>query len=222
MNPLEYLHLQLRLEGKEIIRDNLLRQVEIVPGEDMPWLVIGFLANRQRVAYYDEALPSELRETLDLSIQGIEFPQVSPIVDVLHSRGFDVNVDHYKTYIFEEGYKFLSFDEVKRFSKRDLEVQAFGFDDFAEEVYGIERDGRIVSACVSTRENDSCGEAWVFTDGTYRHQGFAQKVVGAWAASLIAASKVPFYSYRIDNPASASLAQRLGLQPVFEEIVISE
>ena len=31
MNLLDYLHLQLRLEGKEIIRGNLLTQVEVVP-----------------------------------------------------------------------------------------------------------------------------------------------------------------------------------------------
>jgi hypothetical protein len=33
LNPLDYLRLQLRLEGKEIIGDHLLKQVEVVPDE---------------------------------------------------------------------------------------------------------------------------------------------------------------------------------------------
>ena len=39
MNPHEYLRLQLRLEGKEIINDNSLRQVEVVSGENMPLMI---------------------------------------------------------------------------------------------------------------------------------------------------------------------------------------
>ena len=92
---------------------------------------------------------------------------------------------------------------------------------FAESVYAVERDDKIISACVSTRENDFCGEAWVYTDTSYRHQGYAQKVVGAWATSLISAGKVPFYSHKIQNVASANLAKCLGLKPVFEEIVFT-
>jgi hypothetical protein len=44
MNLLDYLRLQLRLEGKEIVSDNLLRQVEIVPDEEMPLFLIAQLA----------------------------------------------------------------------------------------------------------------------------------------------------------------------------------
>ena len=105
-------------------------------------------------------------------------------------------------------------------SKHDLKVNAFRFDGFAENVYAMECDGNLVSACVSTHENEECGEAWVYTDAAYRHQGFAQKVVNAWARSLMEAGKVPFYSHRIENIASSNLAKKLGLQSVFEEIAI--
>jgi hypothetical protein len=47
-----------------------------------------------------------------------------------------------------------------------------------------------------------------------------KQVVRAWARSLLEAGKVPFYSHKIENRASANLARRLGLQPVFEEIAI--
>ena len=107
-------------------------------------------------------------------------------------------------------------------SKHDPKIKTFGFDGFAENVYAIEQDDNIVSACVSTRENEQCAEAWVYTDPAFRNQGLAQRVVNAWAGSLIAVGKVPFYSHNIENTASATLASKLGLLPVFEEIAITQ
>src|SRR4030095_15359627 len=124
-------------------------------------------------------------------------------------------------YIFPDAYMTFRDEAAKRYSKHDPKVKIFGFDSFAESVYAIERNDKIVSACVSTRENSFCGEAWVYTDSEYRHQGLAQKVISAWAMNLISAGKVPFYSHKIQNNASANLAKRLGLHAVFEEIVIS-
>ena len=221
MNSLEYLRLQLRLEGKEIIDGNLLRQVEVVPGEEMPLLVLAQLAEEQVTVFYDGSLSPELREKLNEQVHSVKFPNVDPILHFLQSLEFTVEVSHYKTYIFPERYKSLSFEEIRQFSKRNPKVKAFGFNSFAEEVYAAERDERIVSACVSARENDFCGEAWVYTDEQYRHQGFAQKVVVAWAESLLSTNKIPFYSHKIENIASANLVKRLGLESVFEEIVIS-
>ena len=103
----------------------------------------------------------------------------------------------------------------------DLQVQEFGFGDFTGHAYVIEREGKVVSACVSTRENARCGEAWVCTDPQYRHQGLARRVVGAWARDMLSAGKAPFYSHKIENIASAGLTKHLGLVPAFEEIVIS-
>ena len=74
---------------------------------------------------------------------------------------------------------------------------------------------------MSVRENERCGEAWVYTDPPFRHLGLARQVISAWAQSMIAAGKVPFYSHKMTNIASANLANRLELQPVFEEIAIS-
>ena len=112
-------------------------------------------------------------------------------------------------------------DEVKLYPKSDIKIQAFYFDGFTEQVHAIERDGKIVSACVSAKENDHCGEAWVTTNENYRHQGLAQKVVSIWARDLMLTGKIPLYSHKITNLGSAKLAKRLGLEPVFEEIMIS-
>jgi predicted GNAT family acetyltransferase len=112
--------------------------------------------------------------------------------------------------------------DVQCLSKQDARVKAFGFDGFAEQVYAVEQNGGLASACVSTRENHACGEAWVYSAPEYRRQGFAQRAVRAWARSLLEAGKVPFYSHSIKNEASASLARKLGLLPLFEEIAITQ
>jgi RimJ/RimL family protein N-acetyltransferase len=220
MNPLTYLHLQLRLEGKTLVNKQFMRQVEVVPGEEMPLILIAQLANEKWVAYYDETMSPDLHDEIVTNLLEIKFPKIDSLLNVLESHSIQFEVGHYKTYVFPP--QLPSHVETIFFSKHNPKVKAFGFDGFAENVYAIERDGHIVSACVSTRENDRCGEAWVYTDVAYRNQGFAQKVVNSWAGNLMDAGKVPFYSHNIENAASANLARKLGLQPVFEEIVITQ
>ena len=219
VEPIHYLHLQLRLEGKGIIEERFIREVEVIPGEEVPLTLIAGLADGKVVVYYDEMLSRDLQEALAASSADLEFSTFNPLLDVLQRHGMQCEVGHYKTYVFPS---IPDIDkDVHCLSKNDQEVKTFGFEGFAEQVYAIEREGRVVSACVSTRENEKCGEAWVFTASEHRHQGFAQKVVNAWARSLMSAGKIPFYSHKMDNLASAALAGRLGLQPVFEEISIT-
>ena len=219
VEPIHYLHLQLRLEGKEIVEERFIREVEVVPEEEVPLILIAGLADGKVVVYYDEMLSSDLQQALTTSSADLEFPAFDPLLDVLQRHDMQFEVGHYKTYLFPS---IPGRDrDVHCLSRNDQKVKAFGFDSFTEQVYAIEREGRVVSACVSTRENKKCGEAWVFTAPEYRHQGFAQKVVNAWARSLMSADKVPFYSHKMDNLASAALAGKLGLQPVFEEISLT-
>jgi RimJ/RimL family protein N-acetyltransferase len=220
MDPLACLHLQMRLEGKVLVNEFFMRQVEMVPDEEMPLMLIAQLANEEFVAYYDEAISIDLQKELAANLPGIEFPEIDRLFAILKSHHLHYEVGHYKTYLFpvqpSENMKII------RLSKHDPMVKMFGFDGFAENIYAIERDGAVVSACVSTRENEKCGEAWVYTDDKYRNQGMAQKVVRAWAGNLMDEGKVPFYSHKISNKISARLARKLGLQPVFEEIAISQ
>lgn len=221
MDPIDYLHLQLRLEGKSVVDGNLLHQVEVIPDEEMPLVVIASLASSEVVLYCDEMLLPETRGEIISEIRLLSFPNIEPIINVLQAQNFIVEVGHYKTYTFPGDYKDVKTGEVKLYPKSDIKIQAFGFDGFTKQVHAIERDGRIVSACVSAKENDHCGEAWVFTDENYRHQGLARKVVSIWARDLLYAGNFPFYSHKITNLGSEKLAKRLGLEPVFEEITIS-
>jgi len=221
MNPLEYLRLQLRLEGKEVIKGKLLRQVEIVLDEEVPLMLIAQLMDQNVVAYFDETLQPELHEELAKLCSEISFLNIDLLSTFLQQRDILFELGHYKTYIFPDTHIAFSDETAKHYSKHDPKVQLFGFDGFVESVYAIEQNNKIISACVSTREDDFCGEAWVYTDERYRHQGLAPKVVGVWAMNLISAGKVPFYSHKIQNVASTNLANRLGLQPMFEEIVFA-
>lgn len=182
-------------------------------------MLIAQLAGGALVAYYDEALERNIQEELVVSFVDIEFPNIDPLREVLKKQSLQYGTGHYKTYVFPS--ITVHDEDVLCLSKHDQKVKEFGFDGFAEKVYAVERGGKIISACVSARENGTCGEAWVYTAPEYRQQGFAQRVVNVWARSLMRADKVPFYSHKIENTASANLAGRLKLHPVFEEIAIS-
>jgi hypothetical protein len=220
MELLAYLHMQMRLEGNEIVDKCFIRQVEVVPDEEVPLMLIAELADQKLVAYYDEAISPDLQKDLATSFHEAVFPNIEPLLDILKAHGVKFGVGHYKTYVVSS--MAGNDGQVSCLSRHDSNVKDFGFDGFAEHVYAIEHNGRILSACVSTRENKTCGEAWVFTLPEYRNQGLAQNVVNAWAGSMKEAGKVPFYSHKIENEASANLAKRLRLQPVFEEIAISQ
>lgn len=203
----------------EVVNGSRLRQVAVVPGEELPMLLIAQLADPGLVVYYDEAMPAGMEQALSVHAPEIDFPQLGPLLQVLKSQDIDPQVGHYKTYMFPSQPDVQN--DVICIAKNDPAIRAFGFDGFAEHVYAIQKNDAVVSACVSARENAECGEAWVYTSPDHRHQGLAQKVVNAWAGSLIDAGKIPLYSHKIENSASANLAARLGLQPVFEEITLS-
>lgn len=221
MNLLAYLHLQLRLEGKEVVEGDRLRQVEAVPGEDLPLMTLARLADGQVISYFDQSLPSGLYAELRKLSGEWEFLRIDPLLEFLKSTEISFEVGQYKTYIVPKPAVASTNPDVKNLPSHHPLVQAFGFGGATGSVCAVARGGSLVSACMSVRENERCGEAWVYTDPQYRHLGFARQVVRAWAHSLLTAGKVPFYSHRITNTASANLAKRLELQPVFEQICIS-
>jgi GNAT superfamily N-acetyltransferase len=211
---------QIELEGKGLIGEHTIKRVKNVPGEELPLVLLAQLADRELVAYYSESLSSDLQTELSACVSSVDFPEIDPILKVLESHDIQSETGHYKTYVFPP--QTATDPEVTCLSKHDPKTHAFGFDGFAEHIYAIEHNERIISACVSVREDNNCGEAWVYTDPEYRRNGLAKKVVSAWAHSLMSLGKVPFYSHKIDNATSAKLAEALQLQPVFEEISITK
>jgi hypothetical protein len=88
-------------------------------------------------------------------------------------------------------------------------------------VFAVILDGRIVSTCQSSREDESAAEAWVRTLPTERGRGFARQVTAAWASHIWLDHKLPFYSYRMDNLASRGVACSLGLEPFITDAAYS-
>jgi hypothetical protein len=88
-------------------------------------------------------------------------------------------------------------------------------------VFAILADGRVVSMCVSARENDVAAEAWVETRPAFRQRGFARQVTAAWGHDVVRRRKIAFYSHRWENMASAAVARSLGLKQWKTEVAYS-
>ena len=159
MNPLEALQLQLRLEGFEIIHSNRLRQVDVVPDEAMPLALLARLSDGQVTVYFDESLTPNLYLELMERAQHIKFPTIHPLLEIFAEQDIPVHVGHYKTNVFPATFLEFVSEDVECRSKNDPQIQKFGFGDFAGQVYAIEREGRVVSACVSTHEDKWPGPA---------------------------------------------------------------
>lgn len=90
--------------------------------------------------------------------------------------------------------------------------------DFGWPIYAVLREGEIVSTCVSTRETERAGEAWVQTAPAFQGHGYARQVTAAWGQALTERGKVAFYSHAHDNPASAGVARSLRLTPYLRDV----
>jgi hypothetical protein len=76
----------------------------------------------------------------------------------------------------------------------------------------IEEAGEVVSWAFSARENTVSAEAAVETLPAFRRRGFERATVSSWAASVMEAGKIAFFSHSHINAASAALATSLQVQ----------
>ncbi len=207
----------MELEGiQRVGRDLIVRRSPDV--EDFPLALLAETCDGETVVCFDDLLPAEVYYQLSKSGGGPFEMQAA--MRILESVGIPWTVNRFRTYVCPDAPGSGNTTGVTCFSHHDPKVAAFGFDGLADSVYGIERDGRIISACLSSRQNSKAGEAWVFTHPDHRRKGLAQQVVLAWAASLRKEGIIPFYSHAMENTNSALLAKKLNLTYVFEETVI--
>jgi len=89
-------------------------------------------------------------------------------------------------------------------------------------VFAIVQDGKVVSSCLSVRENAQAGECYIFTEPEYRCRGYGRRTVIAWAHHLQSLGKLPLYSHEESNWASGAVAKKLGLIPCFEVVTYNQ
>jgi hypothetical protein len=104
-------------------------------------------------------------------------------------------------------------DERALLAAFDVELAGYGWP-----AYAVVRGGRVLAACVSSREDDRAGEAWVQTRLEERGRGYGRQATAAWAHALQRAGKLPFYSHEEANVASAGVARSLGLQSFVRDV----
>jgi len=217
MKPLDYLSLQMRLEGVQRGSGNFITRTS--PGDnEFPLVLQAHTADGQEIVCFDERLPPALYYRL--MSDSLPSFKVESAFAVFALFGISAKVGHFRTYIFPDSFAAADTSTVTCFSQDDPIVVAVGFKGCLGKIYAIEQVGQIVSACVSTRQNALAAEAWVFTHPDQRRKGFARQVVTAWAGSLQRAGLVPFYSHELENIKSAALADSLKLVHVFDETVI--
>jgi hypothetical protein len=218
MQPIDFLHLQMKLEGIGLDGNGHLIPL-FTNVEEFPLFLFAQSNDGETVCHFAASLPGELQTVLTELFPDLRFPNVQEIAVLFERYNVPSNIGHFKTYRFPDSCQGMIENDVKTFSKNDACIRAFGFGELADIVYAVEQNGVILSACVSTRQDDSSAEAWVMTLPEQRGKGLGSSVVSRWASGISRAGLIPFYSHEIDNIPSTRLAKRLGLIPIFEEIV---
>ncbi len=191
MDPLTLIRLSLEIENSINAQGELLP----LPGMAPTWLVVARHAGGAEV-YLHAGLPAELRQfILRLKPEG---GLLEPAVLLPRLRAFapDVQADTFVGSHFTEVPTSHEYPDVI-------------FDGASFNIYV---DGRAVSRAWTQDSSSQANELAVETEPGYRRRGFARQVCSAWAAHVLEAGRVAFYSYRAGNTASAGLARNLGVR----------
>jgi predicted GNAT family acetyltransferase len=73
----------------------------------------------------------------------------------------------------------------------------------------------------SARWGSQAAEAGVDTAESFRGQGYAPRVVAAWAEAVLALGRLPLYSTSWDNDASRAVTRKLDLRLYAAEWALS-
>jgi hypothetical protein len=79
-------------------------------------------------------------------------------------------------------------------------------------------DGKVVAWARTDAEDEQSAEVSIATEPAFRRRGYGRQVTASWAASVLAAGKVAFYSHLLENAPSSAVAESLGLVHLSDEI----
>lgn len=212
MNGSDLLVMQLRLECKGLDAEGDVVRIDGDEPDD--------IAPAQVVRLEDRCLyllSAELPRSVRSSIRAVPPENALADPDVVLPLSSASKWRSAKSFVFRREVSPDEYPDVRRSSSSDSpSLEAFSERSFADivkrrPVFAAVVDGRIVSCCASSRENDDAAEAWVYTDPSVRGRGYAKQTVAAWAAHAAQQGKTAFYSRDDANQASACVARSLDL-----------
>jgi len=217
VNSEELVRIHLALECVGVSADG---QLVRIPGPEPDDIHRFFVVQHDRgcFAYARADLPLAVRKRLSAVPPEVALREVSLIQSILAEHAICESVTQGKAYVFSAAPSQTDYPDVVRLNREDSAlVEPFdpGFAAFLEKrpVFAILFEGKVVAGCVSAREDQAAGEAWVQTAPDFRRRGYARQATAAWAHHLQQQGKIPFYSHLLDNLASEALAGSLGLVP---------
>lgn len=89
---------------------------------------------------------------------------------------------------------------------------------FVDGQYVVLVDGTVAAWARTDRDAAHAAEVEIATEAAFRRRGYARQVTAAWAAHVLAAGKVAFYSHLSANAQSQAVASSLGLIHLSDEV----
>ncbi|HEX5164875.1 MAG TPA: GNAT family N-acetyltransferase [Thermomicrobiales bacterium] len=89
---------------------------------------------------------------------------------------------------------------------------------FQDGRYVVLVDGKVAAWAQTDAESPVAAEVSIETLEAYQRRGFARQVTAAWAAGVLSAGKVAYYSHLLHNTASQAVAASLGLTHLSDEV----
>jgi hypothetical protein len=217
LEPEQLISIHLRLECIGLDAQGRMTRIPGPDPDEVPRVYIAQYQKQGQVCfdrYYREDVPTQICGQLDQLASAAVLHDHPRVLSILRDH-FESPGCHYGKSCVFAGFIFpnefpdtVLLGEIHQAMTEQYDPK---LDIGSRRVFGVIQDGKIVSTCQSSRENDEAGEAWVRTLPEYRRRGFARQVTAAWGNDLLAHSKIPFYSYKMENIASQSVAKNLGL-----------
>lgn len=226
INPKTLFLAQLELEGLQIINGNRIVKVptdhfDIEKRENTePPKVIAVNFGKEINIFYFDKMPDSIVTDLEKLEKHSFIGEQDKIIEILRRNNQFNKANYSISYVFPSAIE-VDRESTKIFiGSEDEAIKQFDPTFYRKYpmVYAAMQGDEIVACCVSSRESDKAGEAWIFTLPKFRKQGFGFKAVQLWASELQKQGKIPLYSHEISNIASQELARKLDIIKVFENV----
>ncbi len=205
VNARKSIQIQLELECVRVNEGGLLERIPCPSPDDINLLYV-YQDGDDYFVYFRHDVGSEIQEQIRNLSAEIIFHDKPTIKKILSQVFSNVTINMFQTYNCAHNLKHNEFSDVVTIEKD------------GKSIFAILRNEKIVSSCLSVRENAHAAECYIFTEPEFRRCGYARKTVVAWVDHIQSLGKIPFYSHEHGNLASRVVANKLGLVPCFDVV----